>query len=380
MQPKKILIVGGGIGGLSLMQFLKNTAHQVTLIEKASHLRAEGAGIMLGINATKLLAKLDLMEKVLAHGTALDAFCMTDSQGQLLAKSDSNQLLQLTGLPTVGIHRGDLQRILAHRLEQSQIKFDTHIHAIIIGTDKKEVVFSNGHSETYDLIIAADGIHSPTRRLCHVPSALRYSGYTCWRLVVNFTKDCGTSGYEMWGKGKRFGIVPIGQNTIYCFATCNATKNSKAFQHISINEFKSLFSEFDGLANQIISCIPDDQTIIHNDLYDQQELCMINNGVAFMGDAAHAATPNMGQGAGMAIEDAFVLYNALTHHYSMADALAEYQRKREPRVKIIRDKSFTLGKIAQWESAVAIKIRNRLLKTLPVNGLTQSQRKLLLDF
>jgi len=380
MKSKEILIIGGGIAGLAMLQFLRNTHHQVTLIEKAKQFRSEGAGIMLGINAMSLMQTLGLSEKILAHGIKLKEFCMIDSHGQLLGKSDSNYMYEHTGFPTVAIHRSLLHEILCSNLNQENIKLNTTVDTIKSTAGKTEVVFNDGQSKTFDLVIGADGIHSPTRKLCNISSNLRFSGYTCWRFVIDLADDVGYSGAEIWCKGKRFGIVPIGQNKFYCFATCNSSLDAAEYQNLSVRDFEQLFAGFGGMVQNILSHLSDNHVLIHNDIKDQKNICMVNDGIAFMGDAAHAATPNMGQGAGMAIEDAYRLFHALASSSTIADALADYDCKRTPRVKLIRDRSFTIGKVAQWESNLATSLRNRVLKLLPENGLTKNQIKFLLAY
>ncbi len=381
MDSKKILIIGGGIGGLTMMQFLKNSRHKVTLIERENELKADGAGIMLGINAMKIIKTLGLLESILADGISLNQFCITDAEGGILGKSDMGFLKQQTGLPTVAIHRTHLHKILSNGLERENIELGTSVKHISTKATKNIVLFENGRSEFFDLIIAADGIRSYSRKLCGVPSMLRFSGYTCWRFVIDVPENfCTNIGFEMWGKGKRFGIVPIAGNKLYCFATCNATEKESKYQKLNVKEFKSLFSEFGGKVPKILTYLTENHKLIHGDLRDQKNICMTKGNIAFMGDAAHAATPNMGQGAGMAIEDAFILNRSLDTESNMMDALKIYNAKRTPRVKTIRDKSYSIGKVSQWESSLAISLRNRVLKTLPSMGLTKSQKKLLLNF
>ncbi len=379
-----MLIVGGGIAGLTMFQFLQNRGHQVTLVEKADKLRADGAGIMLGINAMKVMGILGLSDEVLskgAPGAPLKEFSMTDSRGTMLGKVESRYLQNETGYATVGIHRAALHEILTDNLTSANVKLCTSVKQITTNLEKNDVVFSDGDEQTYDLIIAADGIYSNTRDLRNITSALRYSGYTCWRLVVDVSEKFSVdSGFEMWGRAKRFGIVPIGKNKIFCFATCNAQANEENYKYLSVEAFKHLFAEFGGLAQKILSLLSEEHELIHSDLYNQQNICMTYGNIVFVGDSAHAAIPNMGHGAGMAIEDAYVLNQLLISTDSVTEALKEYNLMRSPRVQLIRDKSYTLGKVAQWNSYLAIMLRNYMLKLLPSQVLTKSQKIFLLDF
>lgn len=379
---KKILIVGGGIAGLTAMRFLTKLGLDTHLIEKYPGFRPEGAGIMLGINAMKLLSELDLAEEIRSQGQVLDSFSMVDRQGCLIATSDSTYMEAQTGYNTVAIHRRLLQTILSKALNKEKIRF----HLTLTKLEQKElaiqVTFSNTETEMFDMVIAADGIHSSTRSLMGLPSKLRYSGYTCWRFVMECPESllaCKT-GYEYWGKGRRFGVVPLAENQLYCFATVNSQENNTQHRDISSTEFKLLFSEFGGVVPEILNALSDENVLIHGDLYDQLAIHLQTGKVALIGDAAHAATPNMGQGAGMAIEDAYILGKCLASDQEIPAALKNYEARRCKRVKFIRDRSYQVGKIAQWEAPWAMATRNAILRLLPRQGLSKDQCKLLLDY
>ncbi|MCF6325486.1 MAG: FAD-dependent monooxygenase [Gammaproteobacteria bacterium] len=377
----KIVIVGGGIAGLAAMQSLVKAGYQVNLIEKSPHLRAQGAGLMLGINAMKVLESLRLSDEVINSGQSLAAINIVDAAGVLIGKSDNAWMEVKTGYKTIGIDRGALHNLLSKGLVPGDIRLNATISSLVQRSKKVIITVNDGKNEEYDLLIAADGVHSSTRLLTGDTSQLRHSGYTCWRFVVDKPSlmESGQS-YEYWGRGKRFGLVPIGGNRLYCFATVNASVANCHYKNIDVDEFKALFSGFDGTVTNLLKGLSDDVRLIHDDLNDQIALCMQQGRVVFLGDAAHAATPNMGQGAAMALEDAAVLSECLAVEKSIDDAVLAYERRRAPRVKTIRNRSYMIGKIAQWESPLACRLRNALLRMMPPNVLSKDLCDLLLKY
>ncbi len=377
----KVVIVGGGIAGLAAMQSLLKAGHQVNLIEKSSHLRAHGAGLMLGINAMKVLESLGLSAEVIKRGQSLAAMNIVDETGKLIGKSDNEWMALKTGYKTIGIDRGELHDVLSHGLVPGDIRLDVTISSLVQRNKKVIIRVNGGEDEEYDLLIAADGIHSPTRLLTGDVSQLRYSGYTCWRFVVDRPPSIkAEQAYEYWGRGKRFGLVPIGNGRLYCFATVNTLLANGHYKNMDVGGFKVLFSGFDDVVEDLLSGLSNDVQLIHGDLNDQLALCMQQGRVVFLGDAAHAATPNMGQGAAMALEDVEVLSECLAVEKRVDDALFAYEKRRAPRVKTIRDRSYMIGKVAQWESPLARRLRNALMRMMPQDGLSKELCKLLLKY
>ena len=380
---KKILIVGGGIGGLTAMNYLIAQGHDVHLIEKQPDFHPVGAGIMLGINAMKLLGELGLAEQVINQGQSLQDFSIVDRKGRFVGMTDAKFMEAETGHKTVAIHRGVLQTILSSKLDITQCRFNTEIKQLDQNSNESvEVTYQDDSTDRFDLVIAADGIHSPTRKLLSLPSTLRYAGYTCWRFVVDAPKDllAHDKGYEYWGKGRRFGIVPLGDNQVYCFATANSPQNIEENKTLSTADFKEKFVAFEGEVPKILNQLSDDDTLIHNDLCDQMAVRLQKDRVALLGDASHAATPNMGQGAAMAIEDAYVLSQCLTSESDIPKALQSYESRRVARVKLIRDRSHRVGSISQWESPFTSAIRNSMLRLTPKQSLSKDLCQLLMDY
>lgn len=378
---KKILVVGAGIAGLSVSRFLREHGFDVTVFEKAPLLRTGGAGLMLGINAVKILDQLGLLGALVARSQVLDGFVMADVAGQKISRNNARYMETQSGFQTLAVHRQVLHEVLSQGLLGQVIQFNRRIESLEQDSAGVWVTCSQGLRSRYDLVIAADGVYSSMRSLLNISSHLRYAGYTCWRFVIPVPESVEMNlGYEYWGQGKRFGIVPLGDDLLYAYATINAMKNDAKWASISVTEFKSLFCDLQGLVPDVLAALVDADCMIHDDLYDQREICFQHGRVAFVGDAAHAMTPNMGQGAAMALEDAAVIAQCLSALDSVSDALQQYHQRRMGRVKKMRDQSYSFGKIAQWHSPFLMGARNVIMRCMPEQSLDKRMCKMLLEF
>ncbi|MCI0488227.1 MAG: FAD-dependent monooxygenase [Blastocatellia bacterium] len=376
----KILIVGGGIAGLTLAAFLRRTGISIDLIERAEEWKPVGAGITLGINAVRILSQLGLYEQLLKSGQAIHQGRISDERGRTLNRIDFRLLAKKYGVESVALHRADLHDALLGAIAGSNInvRLGTTLKRLEDGGDSARVELSDGSTERYDLVVGADGINSQVRELLLGEIPLRYSGYTCWRFVIepdfDFDREMTT---EMWGRGKRFGIVPIGRENIYCYTTMNAGPRAPEYETVNLDRFREMYKEFGSIVPLILRAIRSRDQLIQNDLEDIYVEQWHKGRVVLIGDAAHALTPNMGQGAAMAIEDAFVLATCLRRCANLALALQTFTGSRRKRVDRVRSQSYRLGRIAQYESKTACLLRNLVVKVMPDNLTLRNVEKVL---
>lgn len=193
--------------------------------------------------------------------------------------------------------------------------------------------FTNGLEEQFDLVIAADGIHSKVRTQLYPKSAPKYAGYTCFRGVVNEKLNIEQDvTLEYWGHKGRFGIVPLKDNELYWFCTMNAKENDLQFKSFEKPHLQAYFNQFPDEVRTVLDA-QEETGILHHDMYDLVPLkSFVSNRVVLLGDAAHATTPNMGQGAGQAIEDAVTLVN-LINDRDIESALKRYDKLRTKHTK-----------------------------------------------
>jgi 2-polyprenyl-6-methoxyphenol hydroxylase-like FAD-dependent oxidoreductase len=228
-----------------------------------------------------------------------------------------------------------------------------------------DIVFEDGSTINAGYIIVAEGIHSAIRQQFLPHSKERYSGYTCWRGVATIPGLNIQEASETWGKNGRFGIVPLENDKIYWFAVKNAKQNDPEMKSCKTSDLLEMFRGYHNPVRTIIQSTPDDQ-ILWNDIFDLKpvERYVFRN-IVLIGDAAHATTPNLGQGACQAIEDAVVLANCLKEDIQVQDAFLSFERKRMKRTHYMVNQSWKMGKMAQLEDKILIAIRNFVFRITP---------------
>src|SRR5699024_8787612 len=303
-------------------------------------------------------------EQIEEKGNALHKMIFQNERGALLNKMDFTELAREFGLNRLTIHRADLHAILYHAIAPGTIQFNKKCVDFEQSDKGARMFFEDGSSAEGDIVIAADGIHSIFRKNLTENAAPRYAGYTCWRGVVEVSDKQFNqhTSYELWGKDGRIGIVPLQHNRIYWFACVNAKKNDPLYRNLKPRDVARIFTSFPPHATQLIRST-NEAELLHHDIADIKPLDHFVYGrIILLGDAAHATTPNMGQGAGQAMEDGIVFVRCLNKTSNLQEALAWYERKRVKRTKKIINLSRQIGAGAQIENSLIITIRNNLFK------------------
>ncbi|MCE9672508.1 FAD-dependent monooxygenase [Myxococcus stipitatus] len=355
----KVLIVGGGIGGLALGVALGRRGVTADIVERRAAYGDGGAGIVLGPNVMAVMKGLALHEDVLAAGYPVGLARITDATGRVLQQTP--YAVPGWPLPATTLHRRQLLRIL--RSASPAPRLGVAVSRLDSGVDGVDVVFSDGSVGRYDVVVGADGIGSVVRR--HVRGAdvaPRYSGYTCWRLVVDGHFEDAV--VEMWGRGRRVGVVPLAGGKSYVYLTLNAPRRAPP-PWTDLAGFRATFAGFAEPARSALARVDRLDGLLHNDIEDCLAPRWWDARTVLLGDAAHAVTPNLGQGAGLAIEDAAALAQLLATMGPTQEALSRYESLRRPRAERIRDRSWMLGNISQWESGLARGLRDRLMAWTP---------------
>lgn len=299
----KIAILGGGIAGLSTAIALQKLGYEYTVYEAAKSIAPVGAGLGLGANAIKALEHLGIAEEVIAKGRELGSFDILDRKGKLITKTDTQRLSDQYGLNNFTIHRARLHEVLLNHIDGKRLQLNKRCTHIKSGINGLELFFDDRSVDYSDYLIVADGIHSNVRKQLVPASQPRYSGYTCWRAVLNYQTK-GLQSTETWGEEGRFGIVPLDDDLLYWFACVNAPQNDQSLKAYGAEEISVRFESFHQPIPSIIAATQNHE-IIWGDIFDLKPLPQYAFGkVLLIGDAAHATTPNMGQGACQALEDA----------------------------------------------------------------------------
>lgn len=356
-------IVGGGIGGVATAVALRQVGIDAVVYEKALQLREVGAGMMLWPNATRVLRGLGLLPDVFARSGSSTHFLVRVSNGTVLMKIALGEF----DVPAICMRRSDLLASLLSALPAQSIRLGHTLSKLEQSTDEVSITFENGLSAQHDAVIGADGIRSRVRSHLFGRSEPVYRGYTVWRGVAPYDGDAILTGSnsETWGVGKRFGILKIGPGEYTWYAAANVSSN-----HVDagVGRKRELQQAFAGWHEPIAELIEstDDDEIMKNGAYDVVPLRRWGEGrVTLLGDAAHACTPNLGQGGGMALEDAAVLAKCFAQESSPVVALRRYEDLRRQRTRHIQQRSRLMGEIGQWESRLVVAGRRVVTGVLP---------------
>ncbi len=362
---KSITIIGGGIAGLTTAIALNKINIKPTIFEAAMKLEPIGAGLVLAANAMKAFQKLGIAAEIIKHGRLLPSFTIYDTQGRFISKTDSKAISQKYAVDNFTIHRGALHKLLLSKIDADRIHLNKWVIDIEQTSNSITIKFQDGSTYDTDYLIVADGIHSFIRKKLLPDSTPRYAGYTCWRAVIDNDYLNLTETSETWGTAGRFGIVPLVDDKIYWFACINAPQNSSVMQQFKVADLQHHFKHFHAPIPTILEQTKD-ENLIWNDITDFKPIDKyVFGNLILIGDAAHAATPNLGQGACQAIEDAVMLADELNNQTDIPTAFKQFERKRLKRTHYIINRSWTVGKIAQIDNRALATARNFVFRLLP---------------
>lgn len=339
------VIVGAGIAGQVGARALRRRGWQVTVLERDRAAEPAGAGIVLGANAMACLDTLGLGDALRAAGRPVPSMRITDAAGRTLQSvvlrevRDDAEMWAFT--------RTDLHAVLGAGVDV------TYGHTVEAADEAGVIV--DGRRIAADLVVGADGLRSRVRAgLDDVP--LRPAGQVCWR-TIGADPLGDTETIERWGPGVRLGTVPLRDGRLYAFFVARAAPGSPDLRADRAGLARR-FAAFGDVAERVLAHA---DTVLQHDLIDLPTQVWGRGRRVLIGDAAHAMTPNMGQGAAMGIEDALVLADVA----DSGDPAAALAERRGARVRKVWSTSWTLGKVAQWESPVACWARDQLVRLTP---------------
>jgi len=361
------IVVGGGIGGLSLARELTLAGLGVVVLERAAKLGVVGAGIIMNPNAMAVLEANGLASCVRARSAPYLARDTFDHRGRHLTTRDYRPLYA-GGRLAVGalLHRAHLHECLYDGLPAGTVHVDTQIRDLEAGPDHVRVETASGEVFTGDVLVGADGIRSTVRARFFEPTESVYLGYRSHRFVVP-NVDGLEHFTEFLGHGQRVGLVPIGAGQLYVWTTFNSPRESRAWALESPATLRTLFAELaDSRVRRAFGELESTDGVVCTDIEEVHQPAWTRERVALLGDAAHALTPNMGQGAGMAMEDAAVLAEELTRaardETDVPRALQSYVARRRQRVGAIVRLSRQIGEEGQLAGTLACWLRNRRIR------------------
>jgi 2-polyprenyl-6-methoxyphenol hydroxylase-like FAD-dependent oxidoreductase len=369
MARKKAIIAGAGIGGLCSALALLEIGWDVSVYDKTAYTRDDGAGIVLAANAMNILDRLGVAEQVRVEGARVGVAEIRTDRGKLLKSLPVGEQAELYGTYSYVIHRGDLLWILLDRVRQQiPVAVNKPWVSYEKAADRIVAVFEDGSREEGDLLIGADGVHTVVRERLFGPVEMRYSGYTAFRGVCTHDGSCDPtlpgSGFEAWGAGQRFGFSLIGKGRAFWFAAINAPQGRVILPE---ERKEAMRQAFHGWYPPVLSAIEatPELTILQHDIADARPLqSWSKDRVILLGDSAHPMLPNLGQGGAQAMEDAIVLSTCLSR-YDIPEALIHYEKLRQGRTSGIARLSRWMGRIAQLDNPLLVRMRNLAIRSMP---------------
>lgn len=364
----RVAVVGGGIGGLATAAGLQRVGVEVTVVERAGRPADSGSGISLFGNGLTALAALGLAEPARSIGAVPGGPIAAAPAGQ--RRPDGRWLVRLPAAATrtvAVVHRADLHRMLLDAVAPGTVRIGAAVDRVSSDGRSIEV---GGTGETFDVVVAADGIRSRVRAARPGDPGVRHAGYVAWRGVTDRPVDVASGTGETVGRGLRFGIAPLADGRVYWFAVRSQPAGAPVPD--GPDAVLEAFGAWHEPIGELIRATPPDR--IHGLPIEELAgpLGTFRRGrCVLLGDAAHAMTPNLGQGGNQALEDAATLVALLSGPGGPAGpgdidaALDRYDRLRRPRTRRIARQAGLLGRVLQARGPLASRLRDTGLRLAP---------------
>jgi 2-polyprenyl-6-methoxyphenol hydroxylase-like FAD-dependent oxidoreductase len=331
-----VLAIGGGIGGLTAAVALCRRGFAVTVIERDPAWSVYGVGIIQQGNVLRAAKALGILDQYVGAGVGFDAVEVYAPDGTRIVRVPSPRLLE-SYPANLGIGRQALQKVLgdAAKAAGAQLRLGVTVTALSDHGDGVDVRFSDGSSGSFDLVLGIDGVNSDTRAM-YFPEAPQpeFTGQAVWR--YNLPRLAGLDALHVYNGPTGAGLVPISDELMYLYLTTPEPGNPRYPLAGLAAAMRSKVAHCAPAIRALAEQITDDEGVVYRPL----EWLLLDDPwyhgrVALLGDAAHATTPHLGQGAGMAIEDGLVLAGELARHDTVDAALDAWFRRRFERCAYI---------------------------------------------
>lgn len=348
MNPRNILVIGGGIAGMCAAIELRKLGHQVDLVELDPDWRIYGAGITLSGPTLRAFTAVGVIDEILREGWCADGLTLHLPDGQCIGEIPTPRI----GRPDVpgvgGILRPVLARILRERTLASgvAVRCGTTFDSLRPDAEGVEVHFTDGRQLRYDLIVGADGLQSNLRRkLFPQAPQPRYTGQASWRAVVprptELTRPMMTMGVSV-----KAGLNPVSRQQMYLYVTEAREQPDRIEDDALVPELRRVLAPFGGLIGQVRDGLDTTSQIVYRPFFALLLQRPWHSGrVVLIGDAVHATTPHLASGAGIGVEDALVLAEELGRQSSVGEALNAFTNRRFERCRLVVENSVELGEM-----------------------------------
>lgn len=356
----EVAIIGAGIGGLSTALALKSAQIPFRIYEGAPALEPVGAGIMIANNAMQAFHAWGIADEAIALGNRISVMNLTRPDLSPLSSNDLRWFEERSGLHNIAIHRADLHRILVNAVGADHIVLNKRLKGVSQTGTAYELSFEDGTTAATAYLMGADGLRSRLRTTLFGNGELRDAGQNCWRGVTDYElpERYHHELNEAWGKGKRFGFVRLNERQVYWYLLIDQDLAGIT------SDVSPFLSDFHPLVGKIIEATPSSGRIVAP-IFDLKPMSRWSDRRAcLIGDAAHATTPNLGQGACQAIEDAYAM-GELLKTCSLDEAIRRYPAVRMPKAHYIVNTSWRIGKVAHARNPLMVGLRNLIMQATP---------------
>ncbi len=333
-------------------------------------------------NAAKVLRLLGVADTVMSRASITERFQLRTWRGDVLDETSPGDLGRRFGCPNLVVHRSDLLRSLASAVEPESVTVGAR--CVVFEQDPEGVTarFADGTERRGDILVGADGLHSSTREQLFGDGRPTYAGYTCWRGLAALEDGVLPPGlgFEAWGHGVRFAVQHCGPGHVFWYATRNAPEGSPDGPN---GRKQDVLDTYTGWHEPIPTVIAATEggAILKNDISDREPIRRWGRGrVTLLGDAAHPMTPNFGQGACQAMEDAAVLADCLAGASDVPASLRTYEALRRDRTAFITRASRRLGAASQWENPLLCWLRETITRSGVARGATLKRFEAMLGY
>ena len=348
-----VLVVGGGVAGAATAILLADAGVRVDLVEIKDDVTALGSGITLQGNAMRVLRELGVLDECLAQGWASEGLVLRapfDPQATVVARMPNHR----SGGPdlpaSMGMYRPALARVLMGRAQRAGVvtRFSTTVQSLEQDAGGVDVRFTDGSAGRYDLVVAADGVRSWTRRMLQIPLETRSVGMGIWRVFAPRPAAVENSEFFYGGPCYIAGYTPTSQDSLYAVLVEDAQDRTTLTPEEKLSIVRELSQAYHGPWDEIRATLTDPSRVNYTCFETHVLAEPWNRGrVVLIGDAAHTCPPTLAQGGAQALEDAAVLAELLLDRPAVDQALwDEFHTRRVSRAEAVVDAS---NQLAQWQ-------------------------------
>src|SRR4051794_3158391 len=377
MSTRRVIVAGGGVGGLTTAIAMQKAGHEVQLFEQHDEIRDIGAGLHIWTNAVHVLQGLGVADKLEQHSSIMQKAEFRTSTGGLLASWPQAEISAEHNAPTLQISREELSKVLQGYVADGTIHTGKRVAGYEETDDGVTVRLEDGSTEQADVLVGADGLRSAVRAQLLGEEPPREAGYTVWRGVFTGASKLISPGTfnSLWGRGERFVFYDLGFDVLYWMSVAsNAgadTSRGEALKDVLKRRHKGWMQPIEAMIQA-----PDPDETHRTVIYARPPVeNWSSKRVTLLGDAAHPMTFNVGQGACQAMEDAVVLARQLTSTEDIAAAMKAYEAERKERTAKYQNLAARLGSMGQWSNPLSVFVRNTVMRVTYRSVALKSHKK-----